>query len=410
MYSLASFCRLCQRGTDQDVDLVHLCPRLSPIKMTDQMNPAAPVNGLLAPGANGQDAAAAQVAAVAQVAAAAQAAAAAQGAAAAVVAGQDGGNGQNGLPAPHFAAQAQAAPVVQMDAAQLIALMQQFSAAQPQSPLQLGQGLHVGSSQPIREAGPSRTESTEPAGLEEKKGTSFFMFQPRQETDVDWKQRDGVNRARYIALVDVHSALDALQKQFFEAEVCPPEMVELFDRAMRGLYTELEFILVAETFEGGWATVRKTSKLGAPVFALDAAMAKRVQEAESQLKAERASNRGRRWPFQKRGVYSGPRQYRQSPHFSGQFDQNIPMANEYGQRLGQTPYGAAYGPPQSATYAAQHVLGQNQLLAQLGQYGQIPQLQLPRKPIGPCFNCGQYGHHKNRCNNGSSDAKDKPLG
>ncbi len=335
-------------------------------------------------------------------------------AAALAAAAQDGVNGSNAAPQVVAAAQ----PVVQMDTAQMMALMQQFAAAQqPQSPLQLGQVLHIGSGQPMgREAGPSRNSDMEPALIDEKKGTNFFAFQPRPETDVEWKQRDGVNRARYIVLLEHHiihhGALDTLQKQFFEAEVCPPEMVELFDKAMCGLYTEMEFILIAESFVGGWATVRKAGSKGKPVFALDAAMAKRVQEADSELKAERATNRGRRWPFQKRGVYSGPRQYRQqAAHYGDHFDQNIPLAQEYGQRLGQTPYGAAYGPPQSFAYTAQSpVLGQNQLLAQFGQYGQIPQLQLARKPIGPCFNCSQYGHHKNRCTNGPSDSKDKPIG
>ncbi len=225
--------------------------------------------------------------------------------------------------------------------------------------------------------------------------SGFFTFVAKLDTELEWKSRVSVDRNRYKALYEIHQALDALQKKFLDPDSSPPEMIELYNSAAKGLYKEMEFIKVAETFS--WNLVAHAERAKQDNFALDPDMQKRLEDANKEMKEEIAKQRTGKWPFRRGGGQSGPR-FNQNQWGGGGYHQSSPgpMA-DYGMRFPASPYGVPYGaPPQPNVIPG----------AGFGQYFPSPAFQ-QRRPIGPCHTCHQFGHLRAKCPNGAAP-KDKP--
>ncbi len=67
----------------------------------------------------------------------------------------------------------------------------------------------------------------------------------------------------------MHSNLSTVREKFFKGLETLPGLIKLWNNAMHTLYTEIEFIVLAETMDEGWPLVKKLEKSGSTAFLLD---------------------------------------------------------------------------------------------------------------------------------------------
>ncbi len=89
-------------------------------------------------------------------------------------------------------------------------------------------------------------------GERRKSGREEGLFGEQQQTGKEsfTKDSEAADRCCYRSLSQIYYCLDRMQCQFWDANVCPDEMLELFNGAMKGLYLELQLIASNEAKRG----------------------------------------------------------------------------------------------------------------------------------------------------------------
>ncbi len=218
--------------------------------------------------------------------------------------------------------------------------------------------------------------------------------------DCAWKGHDSTNKRRYVALVGIVKQLRAMQTSYFPPQA-PTQVYKDYDRLVRSILYEMRAIRIAETSEGGWATV---AAMDAELETDDPALLQAIARAEARVKQQRAAaaeKSGRGTPF--RGRARGGGASRPSPtvpqQYAVQHQQPMPYPgmgySQYPpqQFVQQQPFAHGYpgfgpGIPYSAGYPSGYPR---------------PPLQLPRG----CFTCGATDHYQKICPQRFQQSKDK---
>ncbi len=212
----------------------------------------------------------------------------------------------------------------------------------------------------------------------QKKGLSFFEFHLKPEMAFKWKGTNSINHSCYIALLIIRENLFKICNEFLDIDVCPQDLLELWNASMHSLYKEIEYMALAE--RESWALVHKVEKLRDPAFTLDSDMQKKIQVAQKEMRAEKEV-KVKSWPFWTKGAQA-PRAKSsgQSRSFPSWPSQPTPVQQPF---LFPSTFSLPFGLPA--------LLQQN---PQLSQFQQLTQTK-----FGACYICRQFGHLKKECPN-----------
>ncbi len=217
-----------------------------------------------------------------------------------------------------------------------------------------------------------------------------------QLTGWSWRGHDSTNKRRYIALASIAKQLRVLQVSFFPQQA-PAAAYMDYDRLVWSVLSEMRAIRIAETSDGGWATI---AEMEAELETDDPALLQAIACAETRVKkrcsdAVEKAGRGQSFRGRARGGGSAPRQpypVQQQLHFqqAQPFQYPILGYQQYPQQQLALPQ---YAPQQ---YVAQGYTGfapGHTFSMGYGAGYPRPPLQQPRG----CFICSAPDHYQKIC-------------